>query len=115
MIQGNVLPYDWWTLISVLLCIAFVCSGLWLVSKVLAGDPEYFLIRVSCLLFSAVVLVWICDKVIVVRRDLLSEQQSEDIFKYVWTVLSTVFGVIFGQKLSKKDIKKDDSELKDDK
>jgi len=90
---------------GVLLGLTLISSGLYFVNKLFKDQTQEVLVRFILLVFTALVGVWVVDKVIAFKINLLSEQQNEQLFELIKTLVLMIFSYYFGTKNTKDESK----------
>jgi hypothetical protein len=85
---------------AVLLGLAFIIAGLYFVNKMFANDTQEILVRFILLVFTALVGVWVVDKIIAFKIKLLDDQQDAQLFDLIKTLVLMIFSYYFGSKKS---------------
>jgi hypothetical protein len=85
---------------AVLLGLAFIISCLYFVNKMFANDTQEILVRFILLVFTALVGVWVVDKVIAFKIKLLDDEQDKQLFDLIKTLVLLIFSYYFGTKKS---------------
>jgi uncharacterized membrane protein HdeD (DUF308 family) len=93
-------PYQAVMIFAVLLGLAFIIAGLYFVNKMFANDTQEILVRFILLVFTALVGVWVVDKVIAFKIKLLDDQQDAQLFDLIKTLVLMIFSYYFGSKKS---------------
>ncbi len=88
---------------GILLGLILIVSSVYFVNKLFANDTQELLVRYILLVFTALVSVWIVDKVIAFKVNLLSIQQNENLFDLIKTLILMIFSYYFGTKNTKKE------------
>ena len=88
---------------GILLALILIISSVYFVNKLFANDTQELLVRYILLVFTALVSVWIVDKVIAFKINLLSIQQNENLFDLIKTLILMIFSYYFGTKNTKKE------------
>ena len=88
---------------GILLALILIISSVYFVNKLFANDTQELLVRYILLVFTALVSVWIVDKVIAFKINLLSIQQNENLFDLIKTLILMIFSYYFGTKITKKE------------
>lgn len=93
-------------IIGVVLALLFIALLLWWMGKVSfqAPDIQTMMVRFILIVFSLLVSVWAVDKIIAFKLNLLSEQESNNLFELIKMMTAIVFGFYFG-KISKEENK----------
>jgi len=85
---------------AVLLGLAFILTSLYFVNKMFANDTQEILVRFILLVFTALVGVWVVDKVIAFKIKLLDDEQDKQLFDLIKTLVLMIFSYYFGSKKS---------------
>jgi len=88
---------------GILLGLTLIVLSVYFVNKLFANDTQELLVRYILLVFTALVSVWIVDKVIAFKINLLSIQQNENLFDLIKTLILMIFSYYFGTKNTKKE------------
>lgn len=83
---------------GILLAMTFICGLLYYVNKMFANNTQEILVRFILLVFTALVGVWVVDKVIAFKIRLLDEEQGAQLFDLIKTLVLVVFSYYFGTK-----------------
>ena len=83
---------------GVLLALSFICGLLYYVNKMFANNTQEILVRFILLVFTALVGVWVVDKVIAFKIKLLDPEQGAQLFDLIKTLVLVVFSYYFGTK-----------------
>jgi purine-cytosine permease-like protein len=83
---------------AVLLGLAFIIASLYFVNRMFANDTQEILVRFILLVFTALVGVYIVDKIIAFKINLLSEEQDAQLFDLIKTLVLMIFSYYFGSK-----------------
>jgi hypothetical protein len=88
-------------IVGVLFALLFICGSLFFVYKLFANNTQEVLVKFILLVFTALVGVWVVDKVIAFRINLLDEQQDNQLFDLIKTLILMIFSYYFGTKNTK--------------
>lgn len=83
---------------AVIFSIAFIIVCLYYVNKLFANNTQEILVRFILMVFTALVGVYIVDKVIAFKIPLLSEEQDNQLFDLIKTLILMIFSYYFGTK-----------------
>ena len=83
---------------GVLLGLSFIMGSLYFVNKLLANNTQEILVKFILLIFTAMVGVWVVDKIIAFKISLLSDQQDGQLFDLIKTLILMIFSYYFGTK-----------------
>jgi len=82
--------------LDILLSLAFIIGAVIFVSNLLAKNTKDLLVRFILVLFSALVAVFIVDKVIAFKINLLTKEQNVSLFDLIKTLTLMIFSYYFG-------------------
>ena len=84
---------------------AFICFGVYYVNKLFVNQTKDVLVRFILLVFASLVGVFIVDKVIAFKINLLSDEQNSQLFDLIKTLTLMIFSYYFGSQkgVSKKE------------
>lgn len=85
---------------GILLALAFICGLLYYVNKMFANNTQDILVRFILLVFTALVGVWVVDKVVAFKVKLLDAEQGAQLFDLIKTLVLMIFSYYFGSKKS---------------
>jgi hypothetical protein len=83
---------------GILLALTFICGLLYYVNKMFANNTQDILVRFILLVFTALVGVWVVDKVIAFKIKLLDAEQGAQLFDLIKTLILMIFSYYFGSK-----------------
>jgi hypothetical protein len=93
------------TIFAVLISIAFICLGVFYINRLFINSTKDVLVRFILIIFASLVGVFIVDKVIAFRINLLSDEQNNQLFDLIKTLILMIFSYYFG---SQRGIKESD-------
>lgn len=96
-------PELWVMLTGILLALAIVISSVFFVNKMFINDTKDVLVRFIILVFTALVALFIVDKVIAFRVKLLPEDTNKELFDLIKTLILMIFSYYFGTKNNSKE------------
>ena len=97
-------PYLWVMIMAVIMGMAFIMFCVYYVNKLFVNHTKEILVRFILLVFAALVGVFIVDKVIAFKINLLSDEQNNQLFDLIKTLTLMIFSYYFGtQKSDKKE------------
>ena len=85
---------------GILLALTFIFGLLYFVNKMFANNTQDILVRFILLVFTALVGVWVVDKVIAFKIKLLDAEQGAQLFDLIKTLILMIFSYYFGSKKS---------------
>jgi hypothetical protein len=88
-----------WVMISgILLGLTIIVSSVYFVNKMFINDTKDVLVRFIILVFTALVALFVVDKVIAFRIKLLTEETNKELFDLIKTLILMIFSYYFGTK-----------------
>jgi hypothetical protein len=87
---------------AVLMSMLIIIGAMYLVNKMFADDTQEILVRFILLVFTALVGVYVVDKVIAFKIALLSDEQDSQLFDLIKTLILMIFSYYFGTKKTDK-------------
>ncbi|CAB4121932.1 hypothetical protein UFOVP25_46 [uncultured Caudovirales phage] len=81
---------------GILLGLAVIASSLYFVHKMFNGQTKDVLVKYILMVFTALVSLFIVDKVIAFRIKLLSDEQNNQLFDLIKTLVLMIFSYYFG-------------------
>ena len=90
---------------GILLALTFIGALLYFVNKMFANNTQDILVRFILLVFTALVGVWVVDKVIAFKIKLLDPEQGAQLFDLIKTLVLMIFSYYFGSKKNVEDKK----------
>ena len=87
---------------AVILSMLVIIGAMYLVNRMFADDTQEILVRFILLVFTALVGVYVVDKVIAFRIALLSDEQDSQLFDLIKTLILMIFSYYFGTKKTDK-------------
>jgi hypothetical protein len=87
---------------GVVMSLLFICATLFFVYRLFANNTQEVLVKFILLIFTAMVSVWVVDKVIAFKISLLSEEQDGQLFDLIKTLILMIFSYYFGTKNNKE-------------
>lgn len=93
-----------WVMISgILLGLTIIISSVFFVNKMFINDTKDVLVRFIILVFTALVSLFIIDKVIAFKIKLLPEDTNKELFDLIKTLILMIFSYYFGTKNTSKE------------
>ena len=88
-----------WVMISgILLGLSIIISSVYFVNKMFVNDTKDVLVRFIILVFTALVALFIVDKVIAFKIKLLADDINKELFDLIKTLILMIFSYYFGTK-----------------
>jgi hypothetical protein len=83
---------------GILLSLAFILYGVYFVNRMLINDTQEILVRFILLVFTSLICLFIVDKVIAFKIKLMSDEQNNQLFDLIKTLVLMIFSYYFGTK-----------------
>lgn len=96
-------PNLWVMVSAILLGLTIILGSVYFVNKLFVNDTKDVLVRFVIMVFTALVALFIVDKVIAFRIKLLPDEQNNQLFDLIKTLVLMIFSYYFGTKTTKKD------------
>jgi hypothetical protein len=90
---------------GVILSMIFITYSVYYVHKLFVNNTQEILVKFILLVFTALVGVFVVDKVIAFGLPLLSDHQNDQLFDLIKTLTLMIFSYYFGTKQEKDAIK----------
>jgi hypothetical protein len=91
-------PSVWVVMIAVIMGMAFISYCVYYVNKLFINQTKDVLVRFILLVFASLVGVFIVDKVIAFKINLLSKEQNSQLFDLIKTLTLMIFSYYFGSQ-----------------
>jgi hypothetical protein len=85
-------------IIGILLSLVVIGGSVYFVNRMFSSHTQEILVRFILMVFTALVALFIVDKVIAWRVKLLSDGQSDQLFDLIKTLVLMIFSYYFGTK-----------------
>ena len=96
-------PNLWVMITGILLGLSIIISSVYFVNKMFVNDTKDVLVRFIILVFTALVALYIIDKVIAFKIKLLAEDTNKELFDLIKTLILMIFSYYFGTKNNSKE------------
>jgi uncharacterized membrane protein YbjE (DUF340 family) len=96
-------PDLWVMLTGILLGLGIIISSVYFVNKMFVNDTKDVLVRFIILVFTALVALFVVDKVIAFRIKLLPDDTNKELFDLIKTLILMIFSYYFGTKNNSKE------------
>jgi uncharacterized membrane protein YbjE (DUF340 family) len=83
---------------GILLALLFISGSVYFVHRMFAKNTQEILVRFILLVFTALVALFMVDKVIAWQVKLLSDEQNSQLFDLIKTLVLMIFSYYFGTK-----------------
>lgn len=88
---------------GILMGLAFIISSVFFVNRIFVKQTKDVLVKFVILIFTALVGLFIVDKVIAFKIKLLPDDQSAQLFDLIKTLVLMIFSYYFGTKNTKNE------------
>jgi hypothetical protein len=95
-------PNQWVMIFAVLFSMVFISLGVFFVNKLFVNSTQDVLVRFILMVFASLVGVFVVDKVVAFKINLLSEQQNTELFDLIKTLTLMIFSYYFGTQKKEK-------------
>lgn len=92
----------WVMILAVFSGMAFIMFSVYYVNKLFINETKDVLVRFILLVFASLVGVFIVDKVIAFKINLLSDTQNDQLFDLIKTLTLMIFSYYFGTQKQEK-------------
>lgn len=96
-------PNLWVMIFGIILGLSIIISSVYFVNKMFVNDTKDVLVRFIILVFTALVALFIVDKVIAFRIKLLVDEINKELFDLIKTLILMIFSYYFGTKNNKNE------------
>ena len=93
---------------GILLGLTLIISSVYFVNKIFVKETKDVLVRFVILVFTALVALFIVDKVIAFKIKLIPDEQNNQLFDLIKTLVLMIFSYYFGTKQAIKEKENDD-------
>lgn len=94
-------------IIGILMALGVIMGSVYFVYKMFSNQTQEILVRFILMIFTALVALFIVDKVIAWQVKLLPEEQNNQLFDLIKTLVLMIFSYYFGTKEGVDTNKKD--------
>lgn len=96
-------PNLWVMVTGIILGLSIIMTSVYFVNKMFVNDTKDVLVRFIILVFTALVALFIVDKVIAFRIKLLADDVNKELFDLIKTLILMIFSYYFGTKNNKNE------------
>ena len=90
-------------ILGVLISLGFIVDTVHYINKIISANTQDLLVKFILIVFAALVGVFIVDKVVAFKINLLSESQNDSLFDLIKTLTLMIFSFYFGTQKGKSD------------
>jgi hypothetical protein len=94
--------YTWVMILGIFTALMFIMGSTYFVYQMFAKSTKEILVRFILVIFTSLVALYIVDKTIAWKVNLISPEQNEQLFDLIRTLVLMIFSYYFGTKDSKK-------------
>ena len=91
-------PNIWIIILGIVLGLFVIASSVFYVHRLFVKDTKDVLVRFVIMVFTALVALFIVDKVIAFKIKLLPDEQNNQLFDLIKTLVLMIFSYYFGTK-----------------
>ena len=89
-------------LAGILLALSLITASVYFINKIFVKETKDVLVRFVILVFTSLVALFIVDKVIAFKIKLLPDEQNNQLFDLIKTLVLMIFSYYFGTKTTDK-------------
>jgi len=89
-------------LVGILLGLSLITASVYFINKIFVKETKDVLVRFVILVFTSLVALFIVDKVIAFKIKLLPDEQNNQLFDLIKTLVLMIFSYYFGTKTTDK-------------
>lgn len=91
--------------LAVLFSMGFIALSVYYVNKLFSHETKDVLVRFILVIFASLVAVFIVDKVVAFKINLLNQDQNKELFDLIKTLVLMIFSYYFGTQKSNENNK----------
>ena len=88
--------------LGILMGLVIIFGSVYMVHKLFSDSTQEVLVKFILLIFTAMVGLYIVDKLIAFKVHLVSEEQNKELFDLIKSLILMIFSYYFGTKSDKK-------------
>lgn len=92
----------WVMMVGILIGLCVIFSSVYFVYQMFRNTTQELLVQFILLVFTALVALYIVDKLIAFKIQLIPEEQNRELFDLIKTLVLMIFSYYFGTKSDKK-------------
>ena len=96
-------PNIWVMILGIVLGLFVIASSVFYVHRLFVKDTKDVLVRFVIMVFTALVALFIVDKVIAFKIKLVNDEQNTELFNLIKTLVLMVFSYYFGTRSKSED------------
>lgn len=90
-------------ILGIVMALLFIMGSVYFTYKLFAQGTQEILVRFILMIFTALVALFIVDKTIAWKVNLISPEQNKELFDLIKTLVLMIFSYYFGTKENKAD------------
>lgn len=87
---------------GIIMALLFIGFSVWSINRLFINNTKDVLVRFILMIFASLVALFIVDKTIAFKINLLSDQQNNQLFELIKTLTLMIFSYYFGTQKSEK-------------
>ena len=91
-------PNLWVMILGIIIGLSLIISSVVFINKLFVNETKDVLVRFVIMVFTALVALFIVDKVVAFRIKLLPDEQNNQLFDLIKTLVLLIFSYYFGTK-----------------
>lgn len=91
-------PNIWVMILGIIIGLGLIISSVVFINKLFVNETKDVLVRFVIMVFTALVALFIVDKVVAFRIKLLPDEQNNQLFDLIKTLVLMIFSYYFGTK-----------------
>lgn len=89
-------------ILGILLGLTLIATSVFFINKIFVKETKDVLVRFVILVFTALVALFIVDKIIAFKIKLIPDEQNNQLFDLIKTLVLMIFSYYFGTKNSER-------------
>jgi Ca2+/H+ antiporter len=91
----------WLMVLGILMGLCIIIGSIYAVHKLFNDETQDVLVKFILLVFTSLVALYIVDKLVAFKINLLPEEQNKELFDLIKTLVLMIFSYYFGTKSDK--------------
>lgn len=89
-------------MVGIVLALTLIMTSVFFINRIFVNETKDVLVRFVILVFTALVSLFIVDKVVAFKIKLLPDEQNNQLFDLIKTLVLMIFSYYFGTKTADK-------------
>lgn len=89
-------------MLGILMALTLIIASVYFINKIFVKETKDVLVRFVILVFTSLVALFIVDKVIAFKIKLIPDEQNNQLFDLIKTLVLMIFSYYFGTKTTEK-------------